>query len=155
MCRRRCVSCPAVPVPIADTYSLPTRPSSQSSHTCPFPPLPSASASCTRPCIAGYHHQCRPPRIETTRTNVAESFSAISPLESQSQWVPEVRHFCPNVPFVLVGCKSDLRNDPSTIAELQKNKQHPVCAAAPVPTSLLFCLIQMSPLCLIQMYSQM
>eukprot|EP00037_Helgoeca_nana_P031910 m.411185 g.411185 ORF g.411185 m.411185 type:complete len:195 (-) comp28590_c0_seq1:174-758(-) len=42
------------------------------------------------------------------------------------KWVPEVRHFCPNVPFVLVGCKSDLRNDPSTIAELQKNKQHPV-----------------------------
>ena len=44
----------------------------------------------------------------------------------RKQWVPEVRHFCPGVPFVLVGCKSDLRDDPATIAELKKNGQHPV-----------------------------
>lgn len=25
------------------------------------------------------------------------------------RWVPEVRHFCPGVPLVLVGCKTDLR----------------------------------------------
>jgi len=42
------------------------------------------------------------------------------------KWVPEVRHFCPNVPFVLVGCKVDLRDHESTIAELKKNGQHPV-----------------------------
>lgn len=42
------------------------------------------------------------------------------------KWVPEVRHFCPNVPFVLVGCKRDLRNDPNTIAELKKMGQKPV-----------------------------
>eukprot|EP00038_Savillea_parva_P005978 m.160977 g.160977 ORF g.160977 m.160977 type:complete len:195 (-) comp12013_c0_seq1:229-813(-) len=42
------------------------------------------------------------------------------------KWVPEVRHFCPSIPFVLVGCKSDLRNDPNTIAELKKNGQSPV-----------------------------
>jgi GTPase SAR1 family protein len=42
------------------------------------------------------------------------------------QWVPEVRHFCPNTPFVLVGCKRDLRNDPTTIRELQKMNQKPV-----------------------------
>jgi len=42
------------------------------------------------------------------------------------KWVPEVRHFCPSVPFVLVGCKRDLRNDPNTIAELKKMGQKPV-----------------------------
>jgi GTPase SAR1 family protein len=42
------------------------------------------------------------------------------------QWVPEVRHFCQNVPFILVGCKRDLRNDARTIAELKKMGQKPV-----------------------------
>lgn len=42
------------------------------------------------------------------------------------QWVPEVRHFCPNVPFLLVGCKMDLRTDPTTQKELAKMKQEPV-----------------------------
>merc|ERR1711918_59855 len=27
------------------------------------------------------------------------------------KWVPEVRHFCKGVPFVVVGLKADLRND--------------------------------------------
>ena len=26
-------------------------------------------------------------------------------------WVPETRHYCPDAPFVLVGTKTDLRND--------------------------------------------
>lgn len=30
-----------------------------------------------------------------------------------AKWTPEVQHFCPNVPFLLVATKSDLRNDPS------------------------------------------
>ena len=42
------------------------------------------------------------------------------------KWVPEVRHFCPSVPFVLVGCKMDLRDDPTTIAELAKMNVAPV-----------------------------
>jgi len=46
------------------------------------------------------------------------------------KWVPEVKHFCPNVPFVLVACKYDLRNDPTTIAELKKTRQAPVSQEA-------------------------
>lgn len=42
------------------------------------------------------------------------------------KWVPEVKHFCPNVPIVLVGNKKDLRNDEYTIRDLQRNKQSPV-----------------------------
>jgi Ras family protein A len=42
------------------------------------------------------------------------------------KWVPEVRHFCPNVPFVLVGCKCDLRDDQKTIDELAKSSQKPL-----------------------------
>jgi small GTP-binding protein len=36
------------------------------------------------------------------------------------KWIPEVKHFCPNVPIILVGTKKDLRDDPS------KMKQEPV-----------------------------
>ena len=37
-----------------------------------------------------------------------------------------MKHFCPNVPIVLVGNKKDLRNDDYTIRDLQRNKQQPV-----------------------------
>jgi GTPase SAR1 family protein len=37
-----------------------------------------------------------------------------------------VKHFCPNVPIVLVGNKKDLRNDEATKKELMKMKQEPV-----------------------------
>ncbi|KAG5886504.1 hypothetical protein JTB14_014687 [Gonioctena quinquepunctata] len=56
-------------------------------------------------------------------------FSVDSPdsLENiPEKWTPEVKHFCPNVPIILVGNKKDLRNDPSTINELKKMKQEPV-----------------------------
>ncbi|KAJ6472461.1 P-loop containing nucleoside triphosphate hydrolase protein [Mycena sanguinolenta] len=29
----------------------------------------------------------------------------------RSKWVPEIRHFCPDVPFLIVGTKIDLRED--------------------------------------------
>jgi GTPase SAR1 family protein len=40
--------------------------------------------------------------------------------------VPEVKHFCPNVPIILVGNKKDLRTDQNTIRELARNRQAPV-----------------------------
>ncbi|XP_014671952.1 PREDICTED: ras-like GTP-binding protein RHO [Priapulus caudatus] len=42
------------------------------------------------------------------------------------KWTPEVKHFCPNVPIILVANKKDLRNDEATKRELAKMKQEPV-----------------------------
>ena len=56
-------------------------------------------------------------------------FSIDSPdsLENISEkWTPEVKHFCPNVPIILVGNKKDLRDDESVKRELAKMKQEPV-----------------------------
>ena len=36
------------------------------------------------------------------------------------QWHPEIYHHCPNTPFILVGTKVDLRDDPDTVADLRK-----------------------------------
>ncbi|KAI9276354.1 GTP-binding protein rhoA [Sporodiniella umbellata] len=44
----------------------------------------------------------------------------------QEKWVSEVVHFCQGLPFILVGCKKDLRNDPEKIEELKKVHQKPV-----------------------------
>ncbi|VDQ01079.1 unnamed protein product [Trichobilharzia regenti] len=46
----------------------------------------------------------------------------------KEKWIPEVKHFCPDVPIVLVGNKSDLRNDDKVISELARIGQHPVTA---------------------------
>lgn len=45
------------------------------------------------------------------------------------KWTPEVKHYCPNVPIILVGNKKDLRNDPAIVSELSKMKQSPVNTA--------------------------
>ena len=42
------------------------------------------------------------------------------------KWAPELRHFCPNVPIILVGNKKDLRNNEYIKTELSKTKQKPV-----------------------------
>lgn len=56
-------------------------------------------------------------------------FSIDSPdsLENIAEkWTPEVKHFCPNVPIILVGNKKDLRDDENVKKELAKMKQEPV-----------------------------
>ncbi|KAK8912582.1 GTP-binding protein rhoA [Metarhizium anisopliae] len=40
--------------------------------------------------------------------------------------MPEVRHFCPEHPVILIGCKKDLRYDAKTISELNTMDQKPV-----------------------------
>uniref|UniRef100_A0A3B3UCA4 Rho-related GTP-binding protein RhoC-like n=1 Tax=Poecilia latipinna TaxID=48699 RepID=A0A3B3UCA4_9TELE len=45
-------------------------------------------------------------------------------LENISEkWTPEVKHFCPNVPIILVGNKKDLRSDEKALTDLTKMKQ--------------------------------
>ncbi|CAH8470140.1 unnamed protein product [Heterobilharzia americana] len=39
------------------------------------------------------------------------------------KWHPEVKHFCPNVPIILVGNKQDLRSDERAHHELAKVRQ--------------------------------
>jgi len=45
------------------------------------------------------------------------------------KWSPEVQHFCPGIPVLLVGNKTDLRDDPATIEALAKNGEAPVTTA--------------------------
>lgn len=56
-------------------------------------------------------------------------FSADSPdslFNAYDKWIPEVRHFCPSIPVILVCNKVDLRNDLETITKLDRLKQKPV-----------------------------
>ncbi|KAG2003845.1 hypothetical protein GB937_009337 [Aspergillus fischeri] len=48
---------------------------------------------------------------------------------AQEKWIREVLHFCKEVPVFLLGCKNDLRDDPSTIGDLLKTSQYPVKSA--------------------------
>jgi len=41
----------------------------------------------------------------------------------KTKWVPEIQHHAPNVPILLVGTKSDLRKDDSTIKQLSSRNQ--------------------------------
>lgn len=42
------------------------------------------------------------------------------------KWNPEVSHFCEGVPKLLVGLKTDLRNDPRVLENLARAGRHPV-----------------------------
>uniref|UniRef100_A0A8D8M0G1 Ras-related protein Rac1 n=1 Tax=Cacopsylla melanoneura TaxID=428564 RepID=A0A8D8M0G1_9HEMI len=56
-------------------------------------------------------------------------FSVVDPnsfKNVRNKWYPEVSHFCPDVPFILVGTKIDLREDQEEIDKLLKKKQSPV-----------------------------
>jgi Ras homolog gene family, member A len=56
-------------------------------------------------------------------------FSVVDPdkfKDVEEMWLPEVCHFCPGVPFLLVGCKTDLRHHRQTIDELMKNGKRPI-----------------------------
>ena len=43
-----------------------------------------------------------------------------------SKWFPEVQHHAPNVPFILVGTKLDLRSDEHTQQKLAEKRQEPI-----------------------------
>lgn len=59
-------------------------------------------------------------------------YSCISPasLENvRTKWHPEVKHFVPNAPIVLIGTKSDLINDTNIVYRLAERNQHPITRA--------------------------
>ncbi|XP_056311394.1 ras-related C3 botulinum toxin substrate 1-like [Danio aesculapii] len=51
----------------------------------------------------------------------SDSFENVS-----EKWLPEVRHFCPDIPIILVGMQIDLRKDKLTIEYLEEIKHTPV-----------------------------
>ncbi|KAM3874293.1 rho-related GTP-binding protein RhoF [Diretmus argenteus] len=42
------------------------------------------------------------------------------------KWHPEVKHFCPDIPVILIGCKTDLRNDKACMRKLKAMDQAPI-----------------------------
>lgn len=56
-------------------------------------------------------------------------FSVISPASFDNiaaKWYPEIKHHAPGVPFILVGTKVDLRNDPDTQRKMQERGHSPI-----------------------------
>ncbi|XP_075568474.1 rho-related GTP-binding protein RhoD [Pelecanus crispus] len=43
-----------------------------------------------------------------------------------TKWYPEVNHFCKGVPVLLVGCKTDLRQDRAVLRKLREGRLEPV-----------------------------
>ena len=56
-------------------------------------------------------------------------FSVVMPSSMENileKWIPEVKHYCPGAPIILVGTQIDLREDKGTIQELDKINQKPI-----------------------------
>ena len=56
-------------------------------------------------------------------------FSLISPTSYENvkgKWYPEVTHYCPETPIILVGTKKDLRDDNRIVKELREKGQAPI-----------------------------
>lgn len=59
-------------------------------------------------------------------------FSVVSPSSFDHihhKWYPEILHHCPGVPIILVGNKTDLREEPNIIAHLQSERMAPITKA--------------------------
>ena len=56
-------------------------------------------------------------------------FSMVNPASFENikeKWIPEIKHYNPRTPFLLVGTQEDLRDDPSVIEQLRRRKQSPI-----------------------------
>jgi len=56
-------------------------------------------------------------------------FAVISPTSLENvtcKWFPELKHYCPTAPIVLVGTKSDLRDDKEILKYLSSKGQSPI-----------------------------
>lgn len=99
-------------------------------------PLPTGKARRQFPQLRGAQGGSSPSAQGGPRVLVAENIP--------EKWTPEVKHFCPNVPIILVGNKKDLRNDEHTRRELAKMKQvgaalGPAASASGPPRPVLPC----------------
>ncbi|KAF5288720.1 hypothetical protein FQA39_LY15292 [Lamprigera yunnana] len=45
----------------------------------------------------------------------------------REKWIPELQELCPTVPFIIVGNKTDLRNNEEAIEKLQAEGRNPIC----------------------------
>ncbi|XP_054902529.1 rho-related GTP-binding protein RhoG-like [Poeciliopsis prolifica] len=79
---------------------------------------------------AGQEEYDRLRTLSYPQTNVfVICFSISSPASYENvkhKWHPEVSHHCPNVPILLVGTKSDLRNDADIQRKLKEQNQAPI-----------------------------
>ena len=58
-------------------------------------------------------------------------FSVTSPASFENvreKWFPEVHHHCPGVPCLIVGTQIDLREDPTVVEKLARQKLRPISA---------------------------
>ena len=44
----------------------------------------------------------------------------------KTKWIPEIHRHCPGTPFIVVGLKTDLRDDEETIERLKQTKRNMV-----------------------------
>ncbi|MED6257454.1 hypothetical protein ATANTOWER_023820 [Ataeniobius toweri] len=79
---------------------------------------------------AGQEEYDRLRTLSYPQTNVfIICFSISSPASYENvkhKWHPEVSHHCPSVPILLVGTKSDLRNDNEIQRKLKEQNQAPI-----------------------------
>ncbi|KAJ3028906.1 UNVERIFIED_CONTAM: hypothetical protein HDU68_000603 [Siphonaria sp. JEL0065] len=66
-------------------------------------------------------YPCSDVVIITYAVNNRESFWSLA-----DKWKPEINHFLPEVPKILVGLKKDLRNDPDTVEEMKRLCTEPI-----------------------------
>ena len=67
--------------------------------------------------------------LENVQIKVSSCFKKVcllTKLIRDGKWIEEVKHFCPTQPILLVGCKSDLRNDPKTLEYVSRSGEHMV-----------------------------
>eukprot|EP00118_Oscarella_pearsei_P026552 m.310085 g.310085 ORF g.310085 m.310085 type:complete len:202 (+) comp49440_c0_seq1:177-782(+) len=50
----------------------------------------------------------------------------------KTKWIPEIKHNCPDTPFLLVATKVDLRRDPATLKHLVSEDKKPVSSEAAI-----------------------
>ena len=65
-------------------------------------------------------------------------FATVVPktLENVSEkWVPEISHYCPGTPFLLVGTQLDLKEDRATIDKLASKNQAPISSGVGLETA--------------------